>query len=110
MHRANSPLQILLGVLTMSPWLLFLAYDLAFYIWRSATYELPWIGGRARGKQRPRAPSLKRAARNVAEVIPGSLGGEKESEPEGPRHAPKVEGREKNVATTGLKETPNGAH
>lgn len=33
-------------------------YDLLLYIWRSVTYELPGIGGRARGRQRPRAPSL----------------------------------------------------
>ena len=28
------------------------------YIVRAATYEIPYIGGRARGRQRPRAPSL----------------------------------------------------
>ncbi|EGP88890.1 uncharacterized protein MYCGRDRAFT_38701 [Zymoseptoria tritici IPO323] len=42
----------------IGPWLLVLLYDLLLYIWRSATYELPYIGGRARGRQRPRAPSL----------------------------------------------------
>jgi microcystin-dependent protein len=34
-------------------------YDVVLYLWRSATFELPQIGGRARGRQRPRAPSLK---------------------------------------------------
>ena len=34
-------------------------YDIALYLWRSATFDLPQIGGRARGRQRPRAPSLK---------------------------------------------------
>ena len=28
------------------------------YIFRAAIYEVPYIGGRARGRQRPRAPSL----------------------------------------------------
>lgn len=36
-----------------------LVYDLLLYIWRSITYEVPYIGGRARGKDRPRAPSLR---------------------------------------------------
>lgn len=36
-----------------------LIYDFLLYLWRSATYELPYVGGRARGRQRPRAPSLK---------------------------------------------------
>lgn len=34
-------------------------YDIALYLWRTATFELPQVGGRARGRQRPRAPSLK---------------------------------------------------
>ncbi|KXL42818.1 hypothetical protein M433DRAFT_35946, partial [Acidomyces richmondensis BFW] len=49
---------IILAVLTVGPWLVVLAYDILLYIWRSATYELPVIGGRARGQHRPRAPSL----------------------------------------------------
>ena len=35
-----------------------LLYDLVLYLWRYATYELPVFGGRARGRTRPRAPSL----------------------------------------------------
>lgn len=50
--------QLVLAILTVGPWLLVLLYDLVLYIWRSATYELPGIGGRARGRHRPRAPSL----------------------------------------------------
>ena len=42
----------------MGPWLMMLVYDILLYIWRSATYELPGVGGRARGRARPRAPSL----------------------------------------------------
>ena len=34
-------------------------YDLLLYLWRFTTYEIPYVGGRARGRQRPRAPSLK---------------------------------------------------
>ncbi|RMY76446.1 hypothetical protein D0862_13745 [Hortaea werneckii] len=47
-----------LACLTVGPWLMILAYDIVLYIWRSATYELPGFGGRARGRARPRAPSL----------------------------------------------------
>ncbi|KAI9748192.1 MAG: hypothetical protein M1815_003452 [Lichina confinis] len=47
-----------LAMITIGPWLLFLLYDILLYLWRSATYELPYLGGRARGRQRPRAPSL----------------------------------------------------
>ncbi|KAF2767574.1 hypothetical protein EJ03DRAFT_145251 [Teratosphaeria nubilosa] len=48
----------LLALLTFGPWLALMLYDLVLYLWRSATYELPVIGGRARGRARPRAPSL----------------------------------------------------
>ncbi|KAF2487754.1 hypothetical protein BDY17DRAFT_320271 [Neohortaea acidophila] len=47
-----------LALLTLGPWLILLAYDLLLYIWRSVTYEIPYFGGRARGKRRPRVPSL----------------------------------------------------
>lgn len=50
--------QVLLGILTIGPWALLIAYDLILYILRAVTYEIPYIGGRARGRQRPRAPSL----------------------------------------------------
>ncbi|MCJ1389173.1 hypothetical protein MMC18_002028 [Xylographa bjoerkii] len=49
---------ILLGVLTIGPWAILIIYDLVLYIIRAATHEIPFIGGRARGRQRPRAPSL----------------------------------------------------
>lgn len=54
-QRAEHQSQLLLAFVTVGPWLLLLVYDIVFYIWRSATYKL---GGRARGQQRPRAPSL----------------------------------------------------
>lgn len=47
---------MLLGTLIMGPFLFFLAYDVMLYIWRAATYEIPVIGGRARGRRRPVAP------------------------------------------------------
>lgn len=50
--------QLALGLAIIGPWLLILVYDVLLYLWRSATYELPYVGGRARGKGRPRAPSL----------------------------------------------------
>jgi hypothetical protein len=43
---------------TIGPWAALLVYDLVLYIFRTVTYEIPVIGGRARGKARPRAPSL----------------------------------------------------
>jgi len=42
----------------VGPWLLLLVYDISFYAWRSVMHELPGFGGRARGEDRPRAPSL----------------------------------------------------
>lgn len=42
----------------IGPWLLFIVYDAALYIFRVATYDIPYIGGRARNRPRPRAPSL----------------------------------------------------
>ncbi len=35
-----------------------LLYDLLLFIFRFVTYEVPVVGGRARGRSRPRAPSL----------------------------------------------------
>ncbi len=35
-----------------------LAYDLVLYCCRVVAFEVPVVGGRARGEQRPRAPTL----------------------------------------------------
>jgi len=51
--------QLFLAIVTFGPWIALLVYDIVLYMWRTATFELPQIGGRARGRQRPRAPSLK---------------------------------------------------
>ncbi|KAL5396978.1 hypothetical protein PMIN06_003768 [Paraphaeosphaeria minitans] len=48
----------LLGVVMIGPWAFLVVYDLVLYLVRSTTYEIPVVGGRARGKARPRAPSL----------------------------------------------------
>lgn len=50
--------QVLLGILTIGPWLVVIVYDLVLYIVRAAAYEIPFFGGRARGRQKPRAPTL----------------------------------------------------
>ncbi|KAF2145042.1 uncharacterized protein K452DRAFT_200774, partial [Aplosporella prunicola CBS 121167] len=49
---------ILLGIFTIGPWAALIVYDIILYVFRSVTYEIPFIGGRAQGKRRPRAPSL----------------------------------------------------
>ena len=33
-------------------------FDAGLYLYRMILWEIPWIGGRARGHQRPRAPNL----------------------------------------------------
>ncbi|KAI9644496.1 hypothetical protein NHQ30_006517 [Ciborinia camelliae] len=47
-----------LGIICIGPWLLLILYDAVFYAFRLVTYEIPHIGGRARNRPRPRAPSL----------------------------------------------------
>ncbi|KAL9083071.1 MAG: hypothetical protein Q9159_006001 [Coniocarpon cinnabarinum] len=49
---------LLLGILTIGPWIAIIIYDFLLYVWRWLTYDLPWIGGRARGRPKPRRPSL----------------------------------------------------
>ncbi|KAH7380091.1 hypothetical protein BKA66DRAFT_571167 [Pyrenochaeta sp. MPI-SDFR-AT-0127] len=49
---------LFLGLVAIGPWAALLLYDLLLYICRAVAYDIPFIGGRARGKARPRAPSL----------------------------------------------------
>ncbi|KAL4882848.1 hypothetical protein BJY04DRAFT_216936 [Aspergillus karnatakaensis] len=49
---------IFLGLVMIVPWMALIVFDIALYLWRLATYNIPVVGGRARGRQRPRAPSL----------------------------------------------------
>ena len=50
--------QLLLGIATIGPWAILIVYDLLLYIIRAISYAVPYIGGRARGMRKPRAPSL----------------------------------------------------
>jgi hypothetical protein len=50
--------QLSLALLVIGPWLAVLVYDLLLYLWRSTLYEIPYVGGRARGRDKPMAPSL----------------------------------------------------
>jgi len=65
-----------LGFIVIGPWLLFLVYDVILYIFRAATYDIPYIGGRARNRPRPRAPSLSERpsgrARTFSLTVPGA--------------------------------------
>ena len=54
----DSYFQLVLGLITIGPWFLLIIYDMFLYVFRTATYELPYVGGRARNRPRPRAPSL----------------------------------------------------
>ncbi|CAI7600730.1 unnamed protein product [Penicillium bialowiezense] len=47
-----------LGLVTIGPWAFLVLLDATIWIYRMILWELPWVGGRARGRQRPRAPSL----------------------------------------------------
>ncbi|KAL2867095.1 uncharacterized protein BJX67DRAFT_381410 [Aspergillus lucknowensis] len=49
---------VVLGLVTIIPWIALIIFDMILYIWRLVAYNIPWVGGRARGMQRPRAPSL----------------------------------------------------
>ncbi|TVY20072.1 hypothetical protein LARI1_G001368 [Lachnellula arida] len=49
---------LFLGILSIGPWVLLIVYDAILYVFRTATYEVPYIGGRARHRPRPRVPSL----------------------------------------------------
>ncbi|KAL3420769.1 hypothetical protein PVAG01_07214 [Phlyctema vagabunda] len=49
---------LVLGLLVIGPWLLLIVYDAVLFLFRIITYDVPYIGGRARNRPRPRAPSL----------------------------------------------------
>jgi hypothetical protein len=65
--------QLLLGFVAIGPWLLLIIYDALLYLFRTATYEIPYIGGRARNRPRPRAPSLSERPNGIARrlTLPG---------------------------------------
>ncbi|CAL3968770.1 hypothetical protein PZA11_004757 [Diplocarpon coronariae] len=64
---------IILGMMVIGPWLLLIVYDMILYVFRTATYEVPYVGGRARNRPRPRAPSLSvpAAIESAEETVEG---------------------------------------
>jgi len=64
---------LILGMMAIGPWALLIVYDMILYLFRTATYEIPYIGGRARNRPRPRAPSLRvsAAVESVEESVEG---------------------------------------
>lgn len=83
-------LQLFLSLITIGPWVLLVFYDFLLYTYRSLTYEVPGIGGRARGKHRPRAPSLSErpsgAPRRLSLAYPAGNGS-----PRGPTSSDKAQ-------------------
>lgn len=64
--------QFALGLLTIIPWAVLLAFDLVLYISRMSLYEMPVLGGRARGREGGGSRSGSVALR----VSRGGVGGE----------------------------------
>jgi len=67
---------LILGIMAIGPWALLIFYDMILYLFRIATYEIPYIGGRARNRPRPRAPSLSKRPsgkpRSFSLTVPGA--------------------------------------
>ncbi|EXJ56925.1 hypothetical protein A1O7_07269 [Cladophialophora yegresii CBS 114405] len=57
---------LILAILNIIPWILAIVYDVLYYVCRQIWHEVPFIGGRAQGAQRPRAPSLRDRARRMS--------------------------------------------
>ncbi|KAL4868878.1 hypothetical protein BDV12DRAFT_90983 [Aspergillus spectabilis] len=82
---------IFLGLVMIVPWITLLIFDIALYLWRLVTYYVPVVGGRARGMQRPRAPSLNE--------LPDRLGLSASAE---------VDGKENDVTVMGARPGADG--
>ncbi|KAJ5493153.1 hypothetical protein N7539_001899 [Penicillium diatomitis] len=80
---------LLLALFTIGPWAALIAFDACLYLYRMIIWEMPGVGGRARGQQRPRAPSLQ-------------------ERPDGQRRAFGVFGSETDIANGDLKRRENG--
>ncbi|KAL8849755.1 MAG: hypothetical protein Q9221_005299 [Calogaya cf. arnoldii] len=91
---------LLLGILTIGPWALLIIYDLLLWICRSVYYIIPYVGGRARGKQRPRAPSLSERPSGRARTF--SIGGTQFAGTE----ASGTEGLKERILDTSLRHGP----
>jgi len=101
---------LLLAVINILPWILAFLYDALLYLGRMVWHEIPVFGGRARGENRPRAPSLRqRAGRRMsfAELVTattGASGGG--AAPSTPTRAGtrQERGHEKNLSRTSIPE------
>jgi hypothetical protein len=68
-------------VINILPWILAFLYDALLYLGRMVWHEIPVFGGRARGENRPRAPSLRQRAAagrrrmSIVELVTGSTAG-----------------------------------
>ena len=71
-------LQLILGILNLSPWLIAIIFDIMLYIFRTIYHIIPVYGGRARGETRPRAPTV-RHARDKSLSLVGVVSGRVES-------------------------------
>ncbi|KAJ9610491.1 hypothetical protein H2200_005268 [Cladophialophora chaetospira] len=67
---------LILATINMTPWILAILYDLLYYVCRRVWHEIPFIGGRAQGAQRPRAPSFRDRARRMSlrDLVTGGEG------------------------------------
>ncbi|KAL8862057.1 MAG: hypothetical protein Q9178_001512 [Gyalolechia marmorata] len=91
---------LLLGLLTIGPWALLIVYDLLLWIFRSIFYIIPFVGGRARGKKRPRAPSLSERPSGRARTF--SIGGTQFADTE----ASGTGGLKERILDTALRDDP----
>lgn len=94
---------LLLGVLTIGPWALLIIYDLLLWIFRSILYLIPFVGGRARGKKRPRAPSLSERPSGRPRTF--SFGGTHYTGAEGMER----EGLKERILDTSTEDDPSGS-
>ncbi|KAL8917161.1 MAG: hypothetical protein Q9208_008130 [Pyrenodesmia sp. 3 TL-2023] len=94
---------LLLGMLTIGPWALLIVYDILLWIFRSILYIIPFVGGRARGKKRPRAPTFSERAsgrRRTFSIGGTQLAGVDHSEKDGLRKRILDIGMQDNTADT----------
>jgi len=61
--------------MTLLPWIALIVYDAVLYIFRIIAYEIPVIGGRARDRPPPGAPSLSERPDGRRRVLSVSLPG-----------------------------------
>ncbi|KAL8749685.1 MAG: hypothetical protein Q9184_006710 [Pyrenodesmia sp. 2 TL-2023] len=99
-YANHKNIQLLLGMLTIGPWALLIVYDILLWVFRSILYIIPFVGGRARGKKRPRAPSLSERASGRRRTF--SIGG---TQLAGTDHSEK-DGLRKRILDIGMQDDP----